>query len=552
MKIKELSHNGITVPLSRLVIIVGPNGSGKTTFLTDLYLQYVQSTPSSSVSTNSTKWPGLLNGNFLEVSKVEWEKWSGDLIKIDDAPATNNTASYSIKGNLSHDAKGEWLDDTDKNNLDVALNNGSPIDLLDLHNRFGRAFKSQQSYQGTVENRLWLSQNASGGINATKYSSQLKAAPYLATNSDVLSTLNRLMRKLFDKQFFVEPHNYPTYALDIAPVGVNSPKRSSSTTEGLLKNKQYYADWKNDGSIRDISQEGHGVRATSELLYAFENKSKKINFIDEPELHLYPATKYNLGKIISSYSSRAKQTILVTHDTEMLRGLVYGSKSATILRINSSHELSYISAGTVGKAYSSDILQGAFQDGVVIVEGVTDKYVYANAFNEKHLSDNYSLQVVSMYGKTSLAVPITFYESMKIKNVVIADFDIIFPQNNKNRERKLVLEILNKKLVSSTKIQGIEAALDSIWGFIKGRTSKKKGLNCPGLTAEEKAEVSNLLSSVKEFGLFIVPCGGLEDWVGMDHDTSPETILAVFRSRSNSTYKPLTDFLTEISAYLKP
>ncbi|HEY5267732.1 MAG TPA: TOPRIM nucleotidyl transferase/hydrolase domain-containing protein, partial [Candidatus Saccharimonadales bacterium] len=512
-----------------------------------------QSTPSSTASTVANKWPNLLGGDFLEATETEWKKWSEELIKIDDAPSTgNNSASYSIKGNLSHDAKGEWFDDVNKNNLNVALNDRNPINLLDLHTRFGRAFKSQQSYQGTVENRLWLSQNASGPINATKYSSQLKAAPFLATNKDVLSTLNRLMRRLFNKQFFAESNNYPSYTLDIAPMNVKPPKRASSSTDGLLKNKKYYIDWKRDNNVQDISQEGHGVRATSELLYAFENKSKKINFIDEPELHLYPATKYSLGKIISNYSTQAKQTILVTHDTEMLRGLVYGSKNATVLRINSRHELSYISANTIGRAYSSDILQGAFQDGVVIVEGITDKYVYSNAFNEKHLSDDYSLQVVSMYGKGSLAVPIPFYESMKIKNAVIADFDIIFPEKTKSGVRKHVLEILGKRRITGSKIQEIETSLDSIWHFMQGRVHKNKGLNCPDLTSDEKTKISNLINPVKQYGLFIVPYGGLEDWVKKDHGTSPEAILAIYRSRSNSVYKPLTDFLTEVSSYLKP
>ncbi|TAL14782.1 hypothetical protein EPN95_01740 [Patescibacteria group bacterium] len=549
MKIRELSSNGVTVPLSNLVIIVGPNGSGKTTFLTELQYQYIHSTPTSSVSNGSQNWQNLLSGNFLDTTEAEWRKWNNDLKKITDAPMMNGSnGSYSIVGNLSHETKGNWFDDTDKHNLENAFTR--PISLDDLHIRFGVAFKSQQAYHGTIENRLWISGNGSGSINY-RYSSQLKVAPYLAINKSVLTTLNRSMRTLFNKQFFVESNNYPSYVLDIGPAGLKGAKKGSFSTEGFLKSKKYYTDWKDANHILDISQEGHGVKAASELLYALENKTKKINFLDEPELHLYPATKYSLGKIISTYSARTKQILLVTHDAEMLRGLVYSSKNATVLRINSNHELSYVSASTIGKAYSSDILQGAFQDGVVIVEGIKDKYVYSNAFSEKHMSDDQAIQVVSMYGKGSLSVPIPFYESLKIKNAVIADFDIIFPENDKSTSRKHVIEILQNKGVATSQIHGIETTLDAIWNFLKGRASNTKGLNCPGLTTSEKNQIINLINSVKQYGLFIVPYGGLEDWTGKPHDTRPEVILAIYRSRSNSTYKALTDFLNEVINYIK-
>lgn len=547
MKLKSINYNGTNIPLTNLTIVVGPNGSGKTTFLRDLYSQFINATPSSTWSSQEIKWANLVQGNFLNSSKSEWEDWVSKTYKI-TGHEQNNQAAYAIGEYLSHEDRSSYLYHNDRESLIEHLRAASPVDLVYLENTFGKPFKSQHTNLLSVDNRFYFSQNSAGQITQ-RYANDLKPAPFLALNEKILNSINSSMKLLFGKQLHIEPHNYPGYTIDVAKSGTKSPIKSSSTTRGLLKNKTIYQDWYELENITNISGEGHGVRAAAEIIYALENPRKKFLFMDEPELHLYPATKYNLGRIIASYSGRDKQIILVTHDTELLRGLVYRSSSATVLRINSKREIKALSSSEIGRSYSADILQAAFQDAVVIVEGVTDKYVYGNAFNEKHLTDDVSLQVVSMEGSDRLSIPIGFYQKVEIKNAVIADFDTIYTDK---RGEKLVISILKSKNVRATELASIGADIDDLRTVLRGRPDKTKGINAVGISGADNTKITSMLTRLKAYGLFIVPIGSLEDWVGLPHDSTPEKVLSRYRSASNTKYKPLTEFLREISEYLKP
>lgn len=544
MKLKEIQVQGERIQLSNLVIIVGPNGVGKTTFLRDVYEQFVNSSPSSSWTGPVTRWKDVINPDSVTSSKAEWEQWVADThIVTGSTPA--NDQSYAIAGYFSHDEKADYLLGSQRKALSEYLSTASPVQLDYLLNQFGKPFKSQHALLLPVDTRLRLASNPNGQLNVN-YAHDLKPAPFLAINREVLDRINRWLKQLFDKQFLVLPHNYPNYTIDVTKYGLPGPERKSSTTQGLIENKEIYKAWHESNEINSLDSEGHGIRAAAEILYALENHARDVVFIDEPELHLYPSTKFSLGRIVAAYSGRSKQIILVTHDTEILRGLLFAA-DATVLRIGADHKMTNVSSRTIGRTYSSDVLQAAFQDSVLLVEGVSDRFVYANAISQKHLDDDFALQVVSMYGKNRLSPPIHFYEKLKVKNAVIADFDIIFPPDQDDKE---VVKILKAKNTPANVISSVNAEIDSIRAFMLGRDAKKKGIKAAGLNSTQLRDIKTLLSQLKNYGIFIVPVGELEDWVGLEHGSSPEKILSRYRSASNSTYAELTNFLTELASYL--
>lgn len=551
MKLQSISYDGNTIPLSELVIIVGPNGVGKTTFIRELHEQFKNSTPASNWANQDTKWRNIVTGNFFHSTKTEWQDWASKMVKIEGIE-TNNQAAYAVGEFMSHEERGEFIYENEKQGLSAYLQENDPPDLVYLETHYGKPFKGQHSHLLSVENRFYLANN-SGGQLRTGYANDLKPAPFLALNKPILTRINKLLGSLFGKQFYVEPNDHPDYFIYVAKLGTKGPKRGSSTTEGIIKSKEYFKEWRELPEITTLNNEGHGIRAASEIIYALENPRKKILFIDEPELHLYPSTKYNLGRIVSSYSGRNKQVVLVTHDTEILRGLLHGSTNATVLRINSDKStgdksIKAISSSDIKKSYSADILQAAFQDCVLLVEGIDDKYVYGKAIAEKHLADDLSMQVVSMYGKDSLSVPIKFYEQIAVNHAVIADFDIVKSDKKGQKHITYILKAQNKPQAVITEI---ETKIDEVRSILSGRTNANKGLNADGISQADKTKINELLDKLKENGIFIVPVGALEDWVGLKHEASPEQVFAKYKARSNSTYKPLTDFLKEVLTYLR-
>ncbi len=551
MKLQTISYGGNDISLAELVIIVGPNGVGKTTFLRELHEQFKNSTPTSNWSNQDTKWRDIVSANFFHSTKTEWQDWASKMVKIEGIE-TNNQAAYAVSEFMSHEERGEFIYENEKQGLVAYLQENDPPDLEYLETHYGKPFKAQHSHLLSVETRFYLANN-SGGQLRTGYANDLKPAPFLALNKPILARINKLLGSLFGKQFYVEPNDHPDYFIYVAAQGTKGPKRGSSTTQGIIKSKEYYKQWRELPEVTTLNNEGHGIRAASEIIYALENARKKVLFIDEPELHLYPSTKYNLGRIISSYSGHNKQVVLVTHDTEILRGLLHGSSNATVLRINSEKSsdqknIKAISSSDIKKSYSADILQAAFQDCVLLVEGIDDKYVYGKAIAEKHLADELSMQLVSMYGKHSLFVPIKFYEQIGVSHAVIADFDIV---GSDKKGEKDIVHILKAQNKAQAEISAIEVMTDEVRTLLHGRPNANKGLDADGLSTADTTKIKKLLDTLKKNGIFIVPIGALEDWVGAAHDLTPEKVFAKYKARSNSTYKSLTDFLKELIDYMR-
>jgi len=544
MRIKNIRINSQLESLSNLVIIVGPNGAGKTTYLQDLFSQFIFS-GDQAYENSDTKWHDLLSGDFFESTIEEWKVWEHSLVEIKGV-STNNEIMYALPDHLSHQEKGNLLPASQKNNIANSFNRPETTPT-ELNSKYGNFMRNQHSVFLSVDTRFYINQNHTGQLSE-KYSTDVKPATFLATHKDVLDRINKALKIIFDKKIFIEPHNYPQYSIDIGNKDIPSPKLSSSSTEGMIKNKDIYIHWKRENNIKSFPQEGHGIRAAIEILYALENPSREILFIDEPELHLYPTAKYLLGKIIGNYSNGNKQIILSTHDSDFLRGLVQGSKDSSIIRINTDHTVSISAGNQVNKTYSNEILQSAFQDGVIFVEGIADQYVYSNAINLKHLLDGFSFQVIPANGCDRIIENLPFTKELKIKSAVVLDYDTVFVDS---RHQKVITSILREKDSQDNLINQVDTLLDAIRFFSKGLLDKKKGTQAT-LTPDQLLKITELITLLKIAQVFLIPCGELEDWVKLPKTAPAEAVFGRYRKSSSSTYRSLTTFLTEISNSFMP
>jgi hypothetical protein len=359
------------------------------------------------------------------------------------------------------------------------------------------------------------------------------------------------MQKLFGKKVFVESPLYPTYNLLTGSLSTRAPKRVSTTPNGLLKQQAIYDEWQSSNTITNLSEEGHGVRAAFEILYSLKIDENKVIFIDEPEIHLYPSSKYQLGKIIGDYAkSSRRQIILSTHDTEMLRGLLSAGAPTTILKIKRNRSLVSIAKNRIRNTVTSDALQSAFLDAVIVTEGVTDQFVYRNVFMQRKMLQSkgkaYSYEVVAVNGKESIADDFDYYKALDINFVAILDYDALFD----SRRGGLIKHCLQKIGATKADTAAVQLKIDNINTETKDITGRKHGIRAIGLTNRQKQNILDVIDGLKKFGIFIVPTGGLEGWVGIDQHIPPEIIYNKYRSSANKKYKALSDFTQEINSYL--
>lgn len=547
MQISSLTIDGSEVPISKLVVVVGPNGAGKTTFLRDLYEQFINSTHNSQSSNENTKWENLLTGNFLKTSLDEWKHWERDLVIITGQQTNNEQPVFGTIRSLSHDATRAFLvPKSQRDALTFQLgrhpDNG---DYRSLEDQFGRPFKAQQSALLPVESRFNVSNSGAGNLDTNALHNMLPA-PFLARNSDTLTKINQSLSNLFNKRLFIEPHEYPQYSMYIGKTGITSPKKRYATTEGLLQQKKEYEEWRAKNDVGSVSMEGHGIRAAIELLYVLEDKGKKIVFIDEPELHIYPSTKYALGRIIASYAGRDKQIVLATHDADLLRGLLDSSSKATIVRLDSDRKV-HVSEPVETKTHTAEALQAAFLDCAIVVEGVSDQYVYRNALELKKFLGSLSYQVIPAHGADRITEVLPYLSKLRVRGAVIVDYDVVLCIK---KGEKLIMKILKGITPDRSYLSSVDSLVNEIISDTKGLQDRKKGLAAklpPGVPQK----IRNLVAELRKQGVFVCDSGGLEDWVGLQNDTSAESVYRRYRSGSESTYKGLTNFLKDVAEYLK-
>jgi hypothetical protein len=196
---------------------------------------------------------------------------------------------------------------------------------------------------------------------------------------------------------------------------------------------------------------------------------------------------------------------------------------------------------------SNEVLESAFLDAVIISEGISDQFVYENAFRNKHILEECSYRFISTWGKENIADDFRFFKSLNISFAAILDYDAIFSSSR----RGLIERCLEELQVNDVEREALLTELQEIREFSKGMPYRDKGLNCPSLSEENKKRAGCFLDKLKEKGIFIVPVGCLEDWVNESKPISPEKILAKYKHRSNSEFIGLTNFLKEIEGYIK-
>jgi hypothetical protein len=522
---------------------------------------------------------------------LEFFKASGD---IEQMVETSQNESYIRRGHqygfIGGGQGGTW----------------SRADLENSHRDFGRHVETSRgkNIQGDsflqrlglletsalfIEQRLALTQ-AVANFDAQNAPTET-ALQALRRNIEAQKSLTEEMQQVFKRGVW----------LDLSG-GATIPIRVSDTA--WIPSFEERADPRQMKNYRTIETEGEGVRSYAAVCITLLLARRSLCLIDEPEMCLHPPQARALGRFIGKYGGNDHGcTIVATHDSGVLRGILESNPRATVIRLTRSKGGFYaqhVSAETIAGATtrpfsrSEIILDGLFTDGVVLCESDGDRLVYESTLQTTSAPQP-DLRFIPVGGIGGFREPIQLYRALKVPVAVAADFDFLFqPQLSaalialgapadasdklstrinsfvvsiRTVEPELSLDaaVEETKLllndVANWKDLNSEALLKSKLNRLLGRLNrlsllKRKGID--GVPEDLKTEAQNILCELQKFGLFLVPRGELESWVPeLMGDTTKEnkSLWATEAARriedQGRGNSDIWDFVTEIVNFVK-
>jgi hypothetical protein len=522
-----------------LVLVIGPNSSGKTQFLRDIQGRVLGQARNLVVCADieiarPQALDPLLNVLFAE----------GHIRRRVDEH--NNVY---IEPRIPHlgEGRGNWsLTDGQvmmyfdaPNGRDGRANRDGHTDKFLEH--FGRSFIASLF----LERRLTVTNTVDNFDYERDYPSNELQGLYI--NADAKRLLAEEAKTVFGKAIWLDNTRANRLCLRVG----NGPDMPSAEDRlEPAKMREY----------RLIEDEGDGLKSYIAICLTLLLGRRPVVLIDEPEMCLHPPQAYALGQFIGKHAvSPDHTTFVATHSSHVLRGIIEATEQLEIIR------LSRVGTQFTGRRVSKEtlkasvekpstksesILDGLFAEAVTVVESEGDRLVYGTTWDKVAGEFGHDVHFVSVGGLGGIADPCVLYHNLKIPVCVAADLDVIRelgtfesilkavapievakelmadcrriinavkalgPVYDEANTRKTLTDILAETLdwKNVEQLNRIRGALSDLSGGLSQTSRLKKGLD----SLKEYAVYHDLvafLNRCRSHGVFLVPVGELEDWV---------------------------------------
>ncbi|WP_445524501.1 ATP-dependent nuclease [Streptomyces cyslabdanicus] len=347
-------------------------------------------------------------------------------------------------------------------------------------------------------------------------------------------------------------------------------------------------------SFEPVANQGDGVRAFMGLLVNAITPAGTMIFIDEPEAFLHPPQARLLGRYLAEHSPDNIQIVIATHSIDVLIGILENRdtpvKIVRITRKGKGNKFTEVSPEEVRGVWAdpflrySGILNGLFHEGIIICEGDSD-CTYYQAYIDKRLHNVPVRDLLFMHvnGKARIGRALTEARRFGVPSAAIVDIDFLddarivreclssggdlFTEMEKNlRTLQSAITQLRKPpvmrdlmdAVSSLSHLGDKDALSDEARRIVAQSIKHvsgwEQVKTGGISAvpqgEPSASMQRVIATLSEAGIFVVPVGVLERWhpgIGNKKTWVPEVLGRKLHEMENLQ---LNEFLGSVQQYL--
>lgn len=496
-KIVFSGGNTFTLESSEKIIIVGPNNSGKSQSLREIW----------DLSHN-TKNERPLVISEIEISKVGTVE---DLQKFleDNGEYVNGGYRYA-----------DWTIHATQ----IVLW-GQPYLLHDLLTGFIKKIAADDRLQICIQQ------------NSIAPGDQKSKPQHVLYDDEALMTkTSALFKRAFNKDIMFDfrgGSRLPIHVGKVPGPEVGTDRVSDSYVKAVRENPL-------------LDKQGDGMKSYAGILFEAVVANRDVTLIDEPEAFLHPPQMRRLGETLASEVNG--QLIVATHSSDILRGFLEGTKgNVRILRIRREGDINFVfeaSPNVIKELWEkpelrySNALEGIFHEQTIICEDDSDCRLinsvadHLSASTSEPWKDTAYVPTGGKHGIPKIADVLT-----KIGVPVKAVFDIDF--------------LAERDLVESTvkAFGGQWAELEPLWTRVD--SAVRNGIKAK-TTPEIKQEIITILGKANEDKL---PKGDIiealkqgKSWA----EVKKYGTRGIPKGDAQSDYNSLRDKLEEIGIFLIP
>jgi predicted ATPase len=556
-----------------LILVVGPNSSGKSQFIKDLYHrvsgEYRQLVVAQQVHVRKPDYEPFLSCLKKEgYIKTFFDQQNTEQIRPMISCAGTTQALAPIPVDQARSWYGSYV---------------SPDDLRSGRNEFLNYFGRMAVTALFLDQRLY-SINEVGAFDYQEQHPQ-NDLHALHINENAKDELLKELLATFSKSVWLDTTRSITFCLRVS--------------DGEVPLKERVSPQKNM-DFRKIQDEGDGLKCYVSTCIALLLGRRPLCLIDEPEMCLHPPQAYNLGRFIGEFGkSPDRATFVSTHSSHVLRGVIQATDQLQIVRLtrrSGQFQAHLVPADVLRETLrkptvrAESILDGIFAQAVLIVEGHGDRTVYQATWETLREQYQIDIHFAPVYGIGGIADTCKLYKTLKIPVAVIADLDIVTENCLKEVISSLIEDPCSEDLISEDLIDKLinlppdisaddlrsklEAVISSSMDWSNGddkdlygtlgeirknlnrKRKVKQGVNA--LLEEVQQPLNNLLEKWKNHGLFLVPVGELENWLEDQNIGASKSKKAAWANSAASHIRQIGiqqgdiwEFMKEVAGYLQ-
>ena len=325
--------------------------------------------------------------------------------------------------------------------------------------------------------------------------------------------VRRIVHDAFNAYLVIDPTNLGTLRLRLSATEPASEVQERGIHDESV---QFH-----EGAL-PIQEASDGIKAFSGMITEIIAGDPAILLIDEPEAFLHPALSFKLGKEIALASSGSDKRLFVsTHSPSFVMGCIQSGSPINIVRLTyrdgvatarllASQELLTLMRNPLLR--STRVLDGLFYEFVVVTEADTDRAFYQEV-NERLLRYKPEWGIpnclfLNAQNKQTVPTVLKPLRNLGIPAVGVVDVDIL-------KDGGLPWS----KFLEGGFVPALERGALAVWrksvnDKLKetGRDMKRDG-GLSILQGESKEAAENLCDALRKYGLFVVKRGELESWL---------------------------------------